>query len=104
MSEPQQILCARVALRRHGGVTQDENGCACEHCVALRELIDMVRALPAPEPPRLVPTILTVELDSLEQRVWRLQNGDDRQYAPLLVKDLLALARKLAGREEFSDA
>lgn len=43
---PQQILCARIALRRHGGITQDENDCACEHCVAIRELIALVRLSP----------------------------------------------------------
>jgi CO dehydrogenase nickel-insertion accessory protein CooC1 len=43
--EPQQITCARIALRKHGGPMRDEDGCACEHCVALRELIAEVKRL-----------------------------------------------------------
>jgi hypothetical protein len=43
MNDPQQITCARIALRMHGGPMRDENDCACEHCVALRELIALVR-------------------------------------------------------------
>lgn len=47
MSESQQVTLARIALRRHGGVTQDEKGCDCEHCIALRGLVERVERLGA---------------------------------------------------------
>jgi hypothetical protein len=41
-------LRIRVALRGHGGLTQDEHRCECETCLLLRDILVVLEPKPVP--------------------------------------------------------